>query len=404
MKIIFFFYRLILSLRYRVRMFWTDHLKHNGPLLILPNHIALVDPRILLTYLGKYIIASPVASEKYYNLPVLKQVMDSVWTVPIWDMSAGATSEEVKAVFTKVSDALSEGKNILIYPAGQIYKQWFESIRWKQAAYNICQNIPENTKVIWIQTRGLWGSMRSKGWNDLETWIGWIFWNAFLMTLANFIFFLPRRNVHLYVTDITQRIQENRTKTLNEFNDSLESFYNESNYHTSLSDSLSDKEKQIADTMWELQEIEWKNVFVEKNHYLKHYFYFNDVKERKEPDVIEWSLKDLASGAQVDISEIPLDVTTTIVEKISLMKEWSIPLLTSFITSKNKDTPEISQQNLILDLFFDSLDLAEIKSYVQAKYNWASNPPINTLKTIWDLCIMAVGKSIWEEKLKECNW
>jgi hypothetical protein len=46
--------------------------------LILPNHEALVDPRILIAFLGKYIIASPVASENYYNLPVLKQVMDFV--------------------------------------------------------------------------------------------------------------------------------------------------------------------------------------------------------------------------------------------------------------------------------------------------------------------------------------
>jgi hypothetical protein len=45
---------------------------------LLPNHIALVDPRILISYLGQYIIASPVASENYYNLPVLKQVMDFV--------------------------------------------------------------------------------------------------------------------------------------------------------------------------------------------------------------------------------------------------------------------------------------------------------------------------------------
>jgi hypothetical protein len=57
-----------------------------------------------------------------------------------------------------------------------------------------------------------------------------------------------------------------------------------------------------------------------------------------------------------------------------------------------------------MDLFFDSLDLAEIKSYIQANFPWASNPPINDLKTVADLYMMADWKSENQEKLKECNW
>jgi len=75
MKLILFLVRRVLSLRYRVKLHWVENLKHDWPILILPNHIALVDPRIMISYLWKYIIASPVASEKYYKLPVLKQVM-----------------------------------------------------------------------------------------------------------------------------------------------------------------------------------------------------------------------------------------------------------------------------------------------------------------------------------------
>jgi hypothetical protein len=55
-------------------------------------------------------------------------------------------------------------------------------------------------------------------------------------------------------------------------------------------------------------------------------------------------------------------------------------------------------------LFFDSLDLAEIKSFVQANFPASSNPPIWDLKTVWDLIIMAVWKSENVEEMKKCDW
>lgn len=57
-----------------------------------------------------------------------------------------------------------------------------------------------------------------------------------------------------------------------------------------------------------------------------------------------------------------------------------------------------------MDLFFDSLDLAEIKSYIQLTYKKASNPWINRLKTIWDLLMMAIWEFEEEVELKECVW
>ncbi len=59
---------------------------------------------------------------------------------------------------------------------------------------------------------------------------------------------------------------------------------------------------------------------------------------------------------------------------------------------------------MILDLYFDSLDAAELKSFVQAKFTESSNPPITDLKTVWDIYIMAIWASDQEEELKEVNW
>ncbi len=359
MKLILFFVRLVLSIRYKVKLHWVENLKHNWPVLILPNHEALVDPRILIAFLWKYIIASPVASEKYYNLPILRQAMDLVGTLPIWEMTAWASADDVKKVFSSIVDWLKAWKNILIYPSGQVYRQDFESIKWKQSAYYIANNMPENTKVIWIRQRWLWWSIWSKARDNGKTTFVKAYIQSIKFAFANLIFFVPKREVNIEIYDLTKEINENKKKSLNEFNKALEDFYN--------------------------------NEPKEELKFLKHYFYYNDVVDRKEPEIIEWSEKELNMTNSYDLSQIPEDVKNQIKEKIALIK--GIDKIIVWDDSK-----------LVLDLFFDSLDAAEIKSYVQANFPWASNPPITDLKTVWDLLVMAVWMSKSYDKLKECEW
>ena len=82
-RIIFFVYRLLLKLRYRVTVIGEEHLQHDGPLLVLPNHVALVDPQILVTHLNRYTKIGPVMSQAYYEIPVLKSVFRKMGAVPI---------------------------------------------------------------------------------------------------------------------------------------------------------------------------------------------------------------------------------------------------------------------------------------------------------------------------------
>jgi len=369
MKIIILIYKFFLARRYKVEIKNLEILKHNWPVLLLPNHVALIDPQILMTFLNNYIKLSPVASEKFFEVPVLKQVMKAVWTIPIWEMDAWADKEKVKKVFDEVVKALKNGKNILIYPSGEIYKQGFESIIWKQSVYNIAKNMPENTKVVWLRQRGLWGSMWSKAWDAGKTWFFSLFFKWVFIVFANLIFFVPKRKVNIELEDITKQINLYKNMSLGEFNKYLENFYNT---------PLLNKEGQ--------------GVFSEPINYIKHYFYFNDVKNKKAPEIIPGSLADLENTKKLDLSEIDDGVKNKIFEKIAEMKPHPNPLL------KGEGT------NLILDLFFDSLDLAEIKSFVQANFPWSSNPPITDLKTVWDLIIMAVWKSENVEELKPCNW
>ena len=103
------------------------------------------------------------------------------------------------------------------------------------------------------------------------------------------------------------------------------------------------------------------------------------------------SIKDLQRStfkSNAEISSKVLDKIITIIKKIK--PEYSGEI--------NVDT------NLVLDCFFDSLDMAELKSTVQSVFENSSNPPLLDLKTVWDVAMMAIWNSNTNEKLKPCNW
>jgi len=256
MKLIILIYKFFLSRRYKIEIKNSEILKHNWPILLLPNHVALVDPQILMVFLNKYLKLSPVASELFFNVPVLKQIMKYFWTIPIAEMTNWADPEKVKKVFSKVVDALKENKNILIYPSWQVYRQGFESIIWKQSVYSIAQNMPKNTKVIWLRDSWLWGSMWSKAWDDWKTWFFTLLLKWIFIVFSNLIFFVPKRKIILEMEDITEQINLYKNMSLWEFNKYLENFYNKN---------------------WE-----------EKVKFIKHYWFYNNVKNKKEPELIKW--------------------------------------------------------------------------------------------------------------------
>jgi len=354
-----FLARLTLRSRYKVNLENPEILEYDWPSLIFPNHIALVDPMIVYSFLYPYVQLSPLASKKYYDKAWFKQIMKLFDTIPIEDLQEWGNKEQIQKALDDVVKWLENNKHILLYPSGQIYRQCFEVIRWKQLAYNVSKLMPENTTIYWLKTKWLWWSMYSTVWDNNET----SFWKLILLWIwfifVNLLFFLPKRQINIEIIDITNEINTYKNMTLNEFNWFLENFYNKN---------------------WE-----------EKVNFIKHYFYHDDVKDKKEPEIITWSLKDLGNTKKLDLSNISEKIKKSILAKIAEQKEISVD---------NVD----ENKNLILDLYFDSLDMAEVKSFIQANFPWASNPPITDLKTVWDLLIMAVGKSENIEELKKCEW
>lgn len=125
--------------------------------------------------------------------------------------------------------------------------------------------------------------------------------------------------------------------------------------------------------------------------YIPHFWFWDNAKNKIVPENIEGSITSLQSTNTLTRESIPDEIWEIVTSEVARIK--SIP----------KETITMNG-NLILDYYFDSLDMAEIKASIQSKCPLSSNPPMTDLKTVADIVEMAMGKSGNVEKLKECNW
>jgi len=150
-------------LRYKVEIKGKDVLMTSNPKLFLPNHEALVDPQIVLTYLYKYGMIVPLITEIYFKNPLLKRVFKGLKAVPVSELSAN--NRDANVLNTIQSTAITTLKNnthVLLYPSGQLTNQGNEKLYNKQSAWRVACQLPDHSKVIGLRISGLWGSIWSK--------------------------------------------------------------------------------------------------------------------------------------------------------------------------------------------------------------------------------------------------
>ena len=337
-----------------------DLLDSDWSKLILPSHVALMDPVIMFAFLWEKKKLSPIVTESYYNIPILKWIFNSIWAIPIADLTTDKSQElDTSAIVGKVINALENDCNILLYPQGALARQWFQSIVGKKTAFYISQKAPKNTRILTVNIHWLRGSRSSRAWTWKAPNLALFTLKALWFVLANLFFFVPKRNVEIEIKDSTTLLHKIEKKWIDAFNQELEKIYN---------------------TKWE-----------ERLKYISGLCWYNTVKNHKEPDIIQWSIKDLKRMSfnwNIDVPSDILNKIIAVVKKIKPEYSWKIDLNT----------------NLVLDCFFDSLDMAELKSTIQSKFSNSSNPPLLDLKTIGDVAMMAMWKSNTNEELKPCNW
>jgi len=356
MKSLLAILRFFLARRYKVTIKGAEILSSKNAKIILPNHQAHVDPQIAAAYIFKYTKVSPVVTERFYNSSILKPLFKKIGAVPVSDLTAGNRDVTVlNTIYSNVIKSLENGNNVLLYPAGQIMGQGYEKIFNKQSAYQIVKNLPENSQVIGMRINGLWGSMWSKAWMGKSPSFFPTLLKAIFYLIANLLFFVPKRTVKLEFVDITSsaKIQAEESKQI--FNNFLEKFYNV------------DGEEEVR--------------------YIKHFVYGPKLKKHL-PAQIDGSVKDVKNVTTLKDSDIPVDIFNTVCEII--IKEAEL-----------KETSLKISQNLSLDLGVDSLGLVTIVEAIENKYRNAIPPDITIVKTVGDLCHIAMGKGVVKEILKD---
>lgn len=227
-QLIFLLGRLILSLRYKVRLSHLNCIDKNKPVLFLPNHQAVVDPMLLFSSLYPHKNVVPVITSTYYDMPVLHLFFKRWAAVRVSDLGGGSRNIEVlndikQATFL----ALKNKRSMVIYPSGKIAEQGFERIQNKKSAYEIVNHLPDNVQIIGVRISGLWGSMWSKAYTGKSPDFMRCLLKGVSITLANLMFFMPRRKVNIEFEDITQTCKSNAKQMRRpDFNSYLEQFYN----------------------------------------------------------------------------------------------------------------------------------------------------------------------------------
>lgn len=232
----------LLSLRYRIRVSGLENIQQDDrPILFLPNHPALIDPLILYSLTGKKFRPRPLVDAAQARNPVVGLFMRCVHAVIMPDIRRDGRQARsgVEAAMGCVETALRQGENVLLYPSGRLTLTGVEELGSNSGVHLLREAVP-NVRLVGIRSQGLWGSTFSRAHGSMPVFgptllrgAGWL--------LANLLFFMPRRDVVLTVTELDEAslaaLQKNpsqqtpsqssaQSSSRNSLNRALEAFYN----------------------------------------------------------------------------------------------------------------------------------------------------------------------------------
>jgi len=216
----------LLALRYRVRITGLDTIKAQGGrgILFLPNHPALIEPVILAATLNTHLKVRVLGDEEQLQRPVVRTLarrMDAL-PIPSLTQSGVKSADRVRQVIDRCAAALRQGDNLILYPAGRVYRSPLEEIGANSAVERILQVLPE-VRVVLVRSSGFWGSAFSWG-QGRRPRVESVLWRGSGILLANGLFFGPRRHIHIAFVEPDDLPRQGTRQAINRY---LESFYNQ---------------------------------------------------------------------------------------------------------------------------------------------------------------------------------
>jgi acyl-CoA synthetase (AMP-forming)/AMP-acid ligase II/1-acyl-sn-glycerol-3-phosphate acyltransferase/acyl carrier protein len=200
--------RLLLRLRYRVTSDGVESLSGlSGPVLVLPNHPAYIDPPTVLSHTAAGLMhrglrqpLRPLVFSGTYRIPILLPLMRLVRAFEVPDLSAQSreAASRTTQLIESVIERVEAGESFLIYPSGRLQRGNHEVVGSARLVHELVSRCPQLTVVL-VRTRGLWGSLFSCAAQGKPPDLVRAVLQAAAWLAAAGVFFLPKRKVHLHV-------------------------------------------------------------------------------------------------------------------------------------------------------------------------------------------------------------
>lgn len=351
-----------IRLRYRIVVRGKEVLKDprykKHGVLICPNHVAEIEPFILMSMLAAKMEARPLVTEKYYYYPFAKFFMNLVRAKPVAQFDQAVSEEKFKGaeqLFKEVVEDLKKGDRFLLYPSAALKTTPEERIGGRSLAHATVSAAPD-TEILLVRITGLWGSRFSKAYSEDAPDFWSLIRKSITILLKNGIFFAPRRKVIIEFSHLPKNFPKYGTKV--EFNRALEDFYNQ---YPDLTNSV------VRHKGEPLQQVPY-------------YFY-----SKKVPQV--YIRKKRLNGFQ-DLA-VPKHVRQDIMYQLSELS--------------GKSVKEIDDNaDLVHDLGLDSLNIATLFAYLETHYSIDSKLESGDIVTVQDLFAAAINvKESKKEQMKE---
>jgi acyl-CoA synthetase (AMP-forming)/AMP-acid ligase II/1-acyl-sn-glycerol-3-phosphate acyltransferase len=217
--------RLLLSLRYRIRVTGLDEVTARGTegILFLPNHPALIDPVIVAGALHARFHPASLADRDRISGRIVGPIARAFGARPMPDPArhGEVCRAEVEQVIQACGDDLARGGNLLLYPAGHLARARYEDLGGNSAVETLLARAPR-ARVVMVRTRGLWGSSFSRASGASPDFMA-VALRRCLDVLLSLIVLCPLREVNVEFREAEDFPRDSREA----MNRKLEEFFNE---------------------------------------------------------------------------------------------------------------------------------------------------------------------------------
>lgn len=149
--------RVVFRLRYRIELKGAGALKDlRGPVLVLPNHPAYIDPALLTSQLRLHHPLRPLVFSASFRAPLLRPLFAIMHAIEVPDLSqhSHAARQQGFQLIDEITRRIDNGECLLIYPAGRIQRGNQEIVGATRSAFELISRCP-NVNVVLVRTRGV---------------------------------------------------------------------------------------------------------------------------------------------------------------------------------------------------------------------------------------------------------